>query len=111
MVLKRILKRLSGRWRRQRKDVQEKIRSRDRNVAANETLSESDSQSVDSVYLIESVSVVSGASQSIEIDAWSYTDSVVRYSILLLIPPLTHLYFKNLLIRFYANSLSPFLRF
>jgi hypothetical protein len=82
MVFARILGRVFGCWRRKGKSLQGSIQSHDRKVAANETLSDSESQSVYSVYLIDPVSAVSEASESIAFDdCWSYAVSVelVRY--------------------------------
>jgi hypothetical protein len=62
--------------------LRDNIQSRDHNVAANETLSESDSPSVYSVYLVDSKSAASEAGESIAFeDCWSYAESVelVRY--------------------------------
>jgi hypothetical protein len=80
MVFTRILGRLGGCWRRQRKSLQESLKSRDRDLPANVTLpEESDSHSVDS-YLIEDVmSTVTEASLSAQCDDWSY--SVVSSSV------------------------------
>jgi hypothetical protein len=84
MVFARILGQVFGCLKRKRKSLRDSLRSRDLNVAANETLSESDSLSVYSVYLIDSVSAASEDSQSVAFDdCWSYSESVelVRYSI------------------------------
>ena len=85
MVFARILGRVFGCLKRKRKSLRDILQSRDLNVAANETLSESDSLSVYSVYLIDSVSAFSEDSQSVTFDdCWSYSESVelVRYRIL-----------------------------
>lgn len=119
MVFARFLGRVFGCLKRKRKNLRDSLQSRDRDVAANETLSESDSLSVDSVYLIDSaVSGMSEDSQSVgfDDDCWSYSESVelVRYRIILLLSRLTHLYYNNLLIRLYVLTLlllSLFFRF
>jgi hypothetical protein len=105
MVLKSMLGRVFGCLRGKKKSLQDNIQPSDHNVAANETLSESDSISVHSVYLVDSVSAESEASELITFeDCWSYAESVelVRYhyyTIACLIPRLTHLYYNFLLIR------------
>lgn len=105
MVFTRILGRVGrvfGCLRRKRKNLRDSLKSRDRDVAANETLSDSDSLSVYSVYLVDSVSEVSEDGQSVAFDdCWSYSESVelVRHRIILLLSLLTHLYYNNMLIR------------
>jgi hypothetical protein len=78
MVFKNILGRVFGCLRPKRKSLRgDNIQSQDHNVAANETLSESDSISVYSVYIADSVSAASEASESITFeDCWSYAESV-----------------------------------
>lgn len=109
MGFTRILRRVFGCWGK-RKSLKDKLHSPDHNVAANVTLSESDSRSVCSVYLSDSPSAVSEDSQLIAFDdSWSYTESVelVRYYLY------TFVYspINKLLLSLRAHSPSLFFRF